>query len=356
MWAPVILVSATAVALSPYSYAHEGVSSYRVFEIHNPNHVVETAVPNAMNAAGSVTGEAFAAGVPIPFLGSHGRLSNIESDGVIEPNQGLDINDRGEVVGIGILLNATRLSSVRGFLWAHGKLTDIGDLPGGIDWSIAYGINNRGEVVGASEATDGREAVLWTHGHLMSLGDLPGGATFAHAFAINDWTVVVGQGQSDTGNQAFIWREGVMSALPVPAGTTISAAVAINNHNVAVGYAQATDTTGVAVTWKNGKLEVLPYLSPEFHWASAAAINNRGDVVGTSNLLAPVKSFATLWHRGAAYNLNDLIAAEDPLKTCVDLRFGQAINDRGQIPVGGANLCENDDVVAFILSPVRQRE
>jgi probable HAF family extracellular repeat protein len=347
----VILVSGLAVLLCNFSYSHERAPAYRVFEIHDANAGVETGVPRAMNDLGSVTGEGFAGPEgPVPFLWSHGLLSEIPSDGIIRPSEGLGINDRGQVVGISVLLNETGLDQVRGFVWSHGKLMDIGDLPGGIEWSIAYGINNRGQVVGASEATNGREAVLWDHGHLMSLGNLPG-----EAFAINDWTVIVGQGQSDTGNQAFSWRDGVMSALPVPTGTNLSAAVAVNNFNVAAGYVQTGDSQA-AVIWKDGKLKLLPYFSSEFHWANANAINNRGDVVGTSSLITPPKSVATLWHRGVAYNLNDLIADDDPLKACVDLRFGQAVNDRGQIAVGGANLCENDGVVVFILSPTRKRE
>ena len=108
-----------------------------------------------------------------------------------------------------------------GFVWTRGKLTHIGDLPGGIDWSVANDINNRGQVVGASEAEAGREAVLWEDGNLMSLGDLPGANVDSYAYAINDWGVVVGQGRTDAGIRPFIWRNGTMRELPIPEGNTL---------------------------------------------------------------------------------------------------------------------------------------
>ncbi|MCW5761415.1 MAG: hypothetical protein KIS90_16715, partial [Phenylobacterium sp.] len=43
-------------------------------------------------------------------------------------------------------------------------LTDLGDLPGGNDHSVAYGINNAGQVVGYSYAATGYRAFLWSEG------------------------------------------------------------------------------------------------------------------------------------------------------------------------------------------------
>lgn len=361
----VVLASGMALLFSSLGYSHERAPpTFRVFEIRDANNPVEPVFPWAINDLGSTTGLAFSpTGVGVPFLWSRGRLFEIASNEILRPSEAFGINDRGQVVGIGNRLDETGLDTVRGFVWTHGKLTDIGDLPGGIKWSVAYAINNRGQVVGASESENGREAVLWSHGHLMSLGDLPGGATFAHAFAINDWGVIVGEGQNDTGDQAFIWREGVLSALPVPAGALFSQAVAINNFNVAAGSVRTAETT-FAVIWKGTTFKILPFLSSESHWAAHAnGINNRGDVVGanasvTGTIDAPRSGtpVATLWHAGVAYSLNDLIAEDDPLKTCVDLQLAQAINDGGQIAVEGVNRCENSGSTVFVLSPVRRRE
>lgn len=118
------------------------------------------------------------------------------------------------------------------------------------------------------------------------------------------------------------------------------------------------ENTAAAVIWKDSALRILPNFSSGIERAQAVGINNRGDVVGNSQGLSVNSglSVATLWHHGVAYNLRDLVAEDDPLKTCMDLRFGQAINDRGQIAVSGVNHCENEGPAFFILSPGRRRE
>ena len=354
-----VLALGINLLFSDFAYSHERAPQiFRVSEIRDANNPLNPVFPWAINDFGSIAGLAFiSGGLRTPFLWSHGQLFELASSEVLRPAEAFGMNDRGQVVGIGNRLDETGLDTVRGFVWSHGKLTDIGDLPGGIKWSVANAINNRGEVVGASESANGREAVLWSHGQLMSLGDLPGGATDGQANAINDWGVVVGQGDNETGHQAFIWREGVMSALPVPAGTIISNAVAINNFNVVAGFI-VMENAAEAVIWKDTALRILPNFSSGIERAEAFGIDNRGDVVGSSDGLSVNSglSVATLWHQGVAYNLNDLIAQDDPLKACVDLQIAQAINDGGQIAVEGINKCKNTGSTVFILSPVRRRE
>jgi probable HAF family extracellular repeat protein len=69
-----------------------------------------------------------------------------------------DINDRGQVVGY----SSTASGEFHAFLWENGKMTDLGTLPGGV-FSRALGINNRGQVVGWSDTASGEtHAVLWT--------------------------------------------------------------------------------------------------------------------------------------------------------------------------------------------------
>ena len=362
----VALASGVALLLSNVSYSHERAPPIlRVLEIRDGNNPIRPVLPMAINDLGSTTGLALSPeGVQVPFLWSHGRLFEIAGNDVLRPVEAFGINNRGQVVGFATRLDETGLDTLRGYVWTHGKLTDIGDLPGGNKSSFANAINNRGEVVGSSESANGSEAVLWSHGHLMSLGNLPGGATFSTASAINDRAVIIGEGQNDTGNWAFIWREGVMSALPVPVGAVFSQAIAINNFNVVAGLVRIGKTT-FAVIWKDDTFKILPFLSSDLQWvAHADGINNRGDVVGAHLAVVggtpDVPRFgipvATLWHEGVAYNLNDLIAQDDPLKACVDLQLAQAINDRGQIAVEGVNNCENSGSIAFVLSPVRRRD
>src|SRR5205823_1162472 len=71
-----------------------------------------------------------------------------------------------------------------------GLTTDLGDLPGGSDFSSPSGINSFGEVsITSSDATGNIHAALWvpnspnaTTGSLFNLGDLPGGLDLSIAF------------------------------------------------------------------------------------------------------------------------------------------------------------------------------
>jgi probable HAF family extracellular repeat protein len=70
------------------------------------------------------------------------------------------INNRGQVVGFSN--NTASCCDIHAFLWEDGQMTDLGTLPGG-DWSAASGINSRGQVAGSSNtASWARHAVLWS--------------------------------------------------------------------------------------------------------------------------------------------------------------------------------------------------
>ena len=97
------------------------------------------------------------------------------------------------------------------FLWTDGSgIKELGDLPGGEEWSLAHAVSADGQVVvGRSKSSNGIEAFYWTEEKgMVPLGDLSDGDFFSTALGISaDGKVIVGFGTTRIGVQAFRWTE-----------------------------------------------------------------------------------------------------------------------------------------------------
>src|SRR5262249_30613050 len=108
------------------------------------------------------------------------------------------LNSSGTVAGAADLADLSPFGFVHhAFKWNQGRMTDLGTLPGGNDFSDANAINSAGTVVGISangvpEPTIGVEVVatVWKNGGVTNLGTF--GGPFSVANAINDLDQVVG--------------------------------------------------------------------------------------------------------------------------------------------------------------------
>lgn len=127
------------------------------------------------------------------------------------------VNDNGQIVGgTGMCGSGPGIGPVfmHAVVWKNYSPTDLGNLGGAFN-NVAYAINNRGQVVGASDLAgdDTGHAFLWQKGVLTDLGTLPGDFLSA-ALAINDNGQVVGESCDVNFNcRAFLWQNGVMSDL-----------------------------------------------------------------------------------------------------------------------------------------------
>ena len=268
-----------------------------------------------------------------------------------------------------------------GFVWKNGVTTDLGTLPGGGD-SFTTWVNDHGLIVGQS--TNGSidpltgapefDAVLWDKGQIVNLGTL--GGTQNIATAINEHGQVVGaaltatpdpfanapqsacqvlvnNGNSCSGftfafnsmfapgtteTHAFLWQDGFMRDLGTLGGPDSDAYV-INDRGQVAGWSYtsfvANPSSGVPTVdpflWRreDGKMTDLGSLGGTF--GAPFWLNNRGQVVGASNLAGDQTFHPFLWDRGALQDLGTLGGY-------TGVPF--SINDAGEV-VGYADLPPN---------------
>jgi probable HAF family extracellular repeat protein len=248
------------------------------------------------------------------------------------------INDNGEVVGYADRRDSNLDLATRAFLYADGQIGELGTLPG-YENSFAYGINDSLDVVGyAWNGKSNDHAFLW-NGQMNDLGTLLVGAD-SYATAINDSGQVVGDfGIFSRPKHAFLYSIGQMTDLGTLPGGTSSTATAINDSGQVVG--DSTSSNGShAFLYSNGHMTDLGTL-PGSTSSAATAINDSGQVVGDST--SSNGSHPFLYSNGHMTDLNTLL----PANSGWVLTEATAINDSYQI-VGSGTI--NGQTHAFLLN------
>jgi probable HAF family extracellular repeat protein len=253
----------------------------------------------------------------LPILNSKGEVAGGAATGTLDPNYPNSCLFCA-AFGNGPYIN-------HAFNWHNGTLVDLGALPG-LNGSDAIGISENGLSAGFSELSDAIDPVLgipemhaafWKHGQIFDLGTLEGGYESA-AFQVNSRGQVAGFSLNTVPDQfsglgtqmrTFVWDEqhGMLDLGTLGTGT--DAGVLGFKGNVEInerGQVTACSFTNTTVNPVTG----TPTLDP-FVWdkregmvdlgtlggtsGCSLNINNRGQVVGYSNVAGDSATHAFLW-------------------------------------------------------------
>lgn len=227
------------------------------------------------------------------------------------------INNRGQIVGVSY--NGTR-PNFRGFIWEKGEWRVLP--PIAYNHSQAYGINEQGVVCGQSATTEfGPHAVLWIDGEPVDIHVI-GNQSSAHD--LNDDLVVCGAFWYTLFPQfPFMWRDGVMTQLRVPPpGGPYDSADAINNDDFIVGNGAGWPVLWTPPTYDPLILETLPY-----DFGVALDIHDNGMSVGWLDEAEGVY-YGAIWEGTRLTRLLPRPGAPEYSSTA------QAVNARGEVIVG----------------------
>ena len=140
-----------------------------------------------------------------------------------DASMGFAINDRGDAVGqsgvCAVVNGPNNVPMLRGVIWHNGVPFDIGGLGGSMPFTAPWAINNKGQVIGQSNAQSPLygpivHAFLGEKGVMRDLGVLPNFNFISASFGFNDKGQVVGISLDTNFNaHGFIWQDGVMTDL-----------------------------------------------------------------------------------------------------------------------------------------------
>lgn len=277
--------------------------------------------PTAMNNLGQVVGYSSANGQPQAVL-YDGGLNFLGSSSVRSLAYG--INDHGQIVG--------EYNGNQAFSYSGGTFTDIGPAN-----SSATGINNAGQIIGNANNGSDFQGFVYSNGVVTTL--TPANAAGSGVFGINNNGQIAGGVNAEYLRAPAIFSNGGISyltgGLPV-SGTITANAIAINdNGQTLVKTYEYGFSRTKSYIYANGVATDLGGLGSS---ADAHDLNNAGIVVGTTGY-----NEAFLWQDGTIYDLNSLVTGLNGWS----IYDAIAINDNNQIVV---NACRGFDCGVLMLS------
>jgi probable HAF family extracellular repeat protein len=162
------------------------------------------------------------------FLWASGAMQDLGTlEGQTE-SQALKINDAAQVIGV---------SGSHAFFWSRGVMQDLGV-------ASPVAINSRGQVV----LNAGGRVLVWERGAVTQV-DSPGNS-YSIATGINERGQIVGWSQSGSGPpHAVLWEQGRMTDLGALADAEQSRALAISNSGRVTGWSLSASGEIRALVW-----------------------------------------------------------------------------------------------------------
>jgi probable HAF family extracellular repeat protein len=242
------------------------------------------------------------------------------------------VNDRGIVVGSsenGVIDPLLGVTEIRAVIWKTDQIIDLGTFGG--NESLADSVNNRGQVVGlalnaipdpfsifhvlffgSSNGTQTR-AFLWEDGKMQDLGTLGGPDASAFNGFVNERGQVAGMSYTNFTPNAttgiptmdpFLWKDGKMMDLG-SLGGTLGFALALNNRGQVVGISNlAGDKVAHGYLWDGRVLRDLGTFGGDT--SEADSLNDAGEVVGVADFPGDQLHDAFLWQKGVMIDLGNL--------------------------------------------------
>ena len=253
------------------------------------------------------------------------------------------INDQGEMAGAYNTSTAQRpFRSVRKFGFQELSL------PAGSNGGRAYAINEVGEAAGYVSGSAGIRSVWWNRRGEVQLLQGTSNRT-SQALDLNDRGDIVGVSGAAI-KAAVLWPgKGNMVSLGTLPGFTHSEAVSISENGTIAGVATgigAYPNRSRAVLWPSGGLAIqdLGVLAGGSD-SRARDVNNRGEVVGKSS--TPTGSRAFIWTASTGMrDLNTLVTVPGLVMT-----DAISVNKRGDIVVMGQDAVPQSTGGAHALTP-----
>lgn len=317
-----------------------------------------------INRVGDIAGETG------PALGaSHAFLYRVSCACVTDlgPGEASALSDSLAAVGA---IDPTGTGQYEAELWHHGRQETLPVPPSTYgSTAIASGVNDAGQIVGSITPDQFSEvplsqAILWQRqGSTFTVVDLSTADTPGSAAAVNNRGHVTGTifpvgnetgckiGIEPFALHAFLYKDGAMHDLGSlsPDAGDYSLGNAISESDEIVGEtAVGADCSSVveihAMAYRNGTMHDLGTLVPASiaatagtGYSTAFGVNDRGEIVGQSDIDATGTMHAFLYDRGKMFDLNSLVDPNDPLARYVTLTAAWAINCGGWIAAEGTD-------------------